>query len=198
LLIYYTQKPELYWPLYGIPIFIAALTYNILGALIAGTASILMISWWVYWGGNVKEVIYQFAIGMAIFFFSGIFLGVFAARQKSQRALLERLSMYDRLTGLYNSDYFSKRLKEELKRAERFKHPLSLIMIDIDQFREFIATFGQVKGNRLLNKLARVIRRNTRETDIIARCSEEKFAVILPNVDERAPTVAERIRKAVE
>jgi diguanylate cyclase (GGDEF)-like protein len=112
---------------------------------------------------------------------------------------LERLSVTDRLTELYNHGYFQQRLEEEIGRASRFGHTLSLIMIDIDDFKEFNDTYGHPRGDRVLHLVSDTIRANLREMDVAARYGGEEFVVVLPETDaEGAYAVAERIRAGVE
>jgi len=111
---------------------------------------------------------------------------------------LERLSVTDRLTELYNHGYFQQRLDEELGRAKRFGHPLSLIMLDIDDFKEFNDSFGHPRGDKVLQSVASVIRDNLREMDVAARYGGEEFVVVLPETDtEGALMVGERIRERI-
>jgi diguanylate cyclase (GGDEF)-like protein len=112
---------------------------------------------------------------------------------------LERLSVTDRLTELYNHGYFQQRLDEELGRASRFAHTLSLIMLDIDDFKVFNDTFGHPRGDKVLQMVGDAIRENLREMDVAARYGGEEFVVVLPETDlEGARAVAERIRCSVE
>ncbi len=112
---------------------------------------------------------------------------------------LERLSVTDRLTELYNHGYFQQRLEEELGRASRFAHTLSLIMLDIDDFKVFNDTFGHPRGDKVLQMVSDAIRENLREMDVAARYGGEEFVVVLPETDlEGARAVAERIRRSVE
>ena len=112
---------------------------------------------------------------------------------------LERLSVTDRLTELYNHGYFQQRLDEELGRASRFAHTLSLIMLDIDDFKVFNDTFGHPRGDKVLQMVSDAIRENLREMDVAARYGGEEFVVVLPETDlEGANGVAERIRRSVE
>jgi diguanylate cyclase (GGDEF)-like protein len=112
---------------------------------------------------------------------------------------LERLSVTDRLTELYNHGYFQQRLEEEIGRAERFGHVLSLIMIDIDDFKAFNDTYGHPRGDRVLRSVSDAITRTLREIDFAARYGGEEFVVVLPETDvEGARAVAERIRVEVE
>lgn len=203
LIIYFTKNGWSYWYLYFLPILIAALTYQIIGALVTGVISAGAIAWWTYLGlrslGGSHESILQLSLGAAVLLATGISLGVLSARQKRQQALLERISIQDSLTGIYNYRYFTERLEEEIKRADRYEVPLSLIMVDVDCLGDFNNTFGREKGDKLLNKVSRLIRRSVRDVDIMARYGGEEFVVLLPNVNgDFVLDIAERIRKAVE
>jgi diguanylate cyclase (GGDEF)-like protein len=112
---------------------------------------------------------------------------------------LERLSVTDRLTELYNHGYFEQRLEEEIGRAARFGHVLSLIMIDIDDFKQFNDTYGHPRGDRVLRSVSDTVRSTLREIDFAARYGGEEFVVVLPETDaEGALAVGERIRAGVE
>ncbi len=112
---------------------------------------------------------------------------------------LERLSVTDRLTELYNHGYFQQRLEEEVGRAERFSHDMALIMIDIDDFKEFNDTYGHPRGDTVLKAVSAVIRQNLRDMDVAARYGGEEFVIVLPETDLKGATaVAERIRTGVE
>jgi diguanylate cyclase (GGDEF)-like protein len=111
---------------------------------------------------------------------------------------LERLSVTDRLTELYNHGYFQQRLEEELERASRFGRTLSLIMLDIDNFKQFNDRWGHPRGDTVLRAVSAVIRQNLREIDVAARYGGEEFIVVLPETDEAgALAVAERIRRSM-
>jgi len=110
----------------------------------------------------------------------------------------ERLSITDGLTGLYNHRHFQEQLEVEVKRAQRYDLALSLIMIDLDHFKEFNDTYGHLEGDSLLRKIAQILKSSLRETDLVARYGGEEFAVILPETDkEGASIAAERVRKTV-
>jgi diguanylate cyclase (GGDEF)-like protein len=111
---------------------------------------------------------------------------------------LERLSVTDRLTELYNHGYFQQRLEEEIGRAQRFDRTLSLIMLDIDDFKDFNDTFGHPRGDKVLQKVSSIIRDNLREMDVAARYGGEEFVVVLPETEaDGAEAVAQRIREGV-
>ncbi len=110
-----------------------------------------------------------------------------------------RLAVTDGLTNLYNHTYFQQRLDEEVKRAERYSFPLAVLMVDIDNFKEYNDTLGHVAGNGLLKELADILKGAVREVDIVARYGGEEFTIILPETDGSAAlTVAQRIRRRVE
>ncbi|MBW2154946.1 MAG: diguanylate cyclase [Deltaproteobacteria bacterium] len=100
----------------------------------------------------------------------------------------------DKLTGLYNRAYFEHFLKLEIKRADRQKGQVALIMLDIDNFKQCNDTFGHLAGDEILKTLGRLIRENIREIDMAARYGGEEFSIVLPNTDKQgAITVASRI-----
>lgn len=108
---------------------------------------------------------------------------------------LERLSVTDRLTDLYNHGYLHQRLDEEMERCVRFDHQMSLIMLDIDNFKQFNDRYGHPKGDSVLKSLSAVIHDNLREIDVAARYGGEEFVIMLPETDiAGAVAVAERIR----
>jgi len=112
---------------------------------------------------------------------------------------LEALATTDGLTGLRNHRVFVERLREEFRRARRYGEPLSMIMLDVDKFKDYNDAFGHVPGNAALRQLASILHESARETDVLARYGGEEFAVILPHTKaEEAFSVAERMRDAIE
>jgi two-component system cell cycle response regulator len=107
-------------------------------------------------------------------------------------------SQLDWLTGLYNHGYFQQFLGYELKRSLEQGFPVSLIMIDVDNFKSYNDTLGHSAGDAILREMGQVIRNNIREVDFAARYGGEEFAVVLPYVHrENVIAVAERIHKAL-
>ncbi len=112
---------------------------------------------------------------------------------------LALMAVTDGLTGLFNHRQFFIRLEAEFKRAIRYSYPLSLIMIDIDFFKNFNDTFGHLRGDEVLRRIAHIISGTMRETDVVSRYGGEEFAVILPLCHEStAAEVAERLRHRIE
>ena len=105
----------------------------------------------------------------------------------------------DSLTGLHNNGFFQITLEYELKRFERYGNKFSIALIDIDSFSHFNISQGPLEGDRLLRKIAGLIKKNCREVDLSARFSGNMFAVIVTESDcEQALKVAERIRQDIE
>ncbi len=116
-----------------------------------------------------------------------------------ENARLYELAITDAMTKLYLKRYFQLRLDDELRRAERYKGKVVLIMMDIDHFKRINDTFGHTKGDEVLIAVAKAIRENFRDVDIPARYGGEEFCAILPEVTkEDAFNAAERLRKNVE
>ena len=97
--------------------------------------------------------------------------------------VMEQKALVDELTGLYNHRYFQETLEVEIKRAERQSMELSLIMLDLDYFKDYNDTFGHPEGDRLLSEFGLVLKQSVRETDIATRYGGDEFAVILPNTN---------------
>ncbi len=102
-------------------------------------------------------------------------------------------------TGLYNHNFFVRRVDEEIARARRTKKPFSVIILDIDKFKFFNDTYGHLAGDEIIINLAGKMKQEMREEDILSRFGGEEFMVLLPDADRSAAWIAaERIRKAVE
>jgi diguanylate cyclase (GGDEF)-like protein len=118
---------------------------------------------------------------------------------KNANQKLEKMALVDGLTGISNRRLFDKTIKNELKRAKREKSFISLIMIDIDNFKAYNDTYGHQAGDECLKKVASVLDENTkRAADFAARYGGEEFAVILPDTARAgALKIAEDIRKGI-
>jgi diguanylate cyclase (GGDEF)-like protein len=113
---------------------------------------------------------------------------------RTAKAELEKLSVTDGLTGLYNRRHFEERLAEEFRRSQRYSDPVSLIMLDLDHFKDVNDRFGHQFGDRVLRETATLLDDSIRDPDICARYGGEEFAIILPKTHlQGALAVAERI-----
>lgn len=109
-----------------------------------------------------------------------------------------RLSYTDDLTGIYNHRFFIEQLTLEVEREKRYLTPLSLLMVDIDYFKNYNDTNGHLAGDQVLKAVSILIQRGVRQTDIVARYGGEEFSAILINAErEKALEIAERVRKNV-
>lgn len=112
---------------------------------------------------------------------------------------LQESAVTDGLTGLANHKNFLERLTIEFDRAKRYKSELSLIMIDVDTFKEINDTYGHVVGDSVLETIASVLKNNIRKSDLAARYGGDEFALILPETSlEKAYKVGEKLRRKVE
>jgi diguanylate cyclase (GGDEF)-like protein len=107
---------------------------------------------------------------------------------------LEEETRRDALTGVYNRAYLDQFLGKEFDNSTRHKWPLSVAFADLDNFKQINDNFGHQAGDRILQATARILRGNTRETDLIARYGGEEFVIVLPATDaDTARAVCERI-----
>jgi diguanylate cyclase (GGDEF)-like protein/PAS domain S-box-containing protein len=116
------------------------------------------------------------------------------ALQDSEKRYRE-LSIIDDLTRLYNSRYFYHQLKIEIDRAERYRQPFTLLLLDLDNFKAFNDAYGHVEGDQVLTRLGQVVKRCLRQTDSAYRYGGEEFTILLPMTTSKdAAVTAERIR----
>jgi diguanylate cyclase (GGDEF)-like protein len=111
---------------------------------------------------------------------------------------LETLSVTDGLTGLFNHKHMMQTLQTELARAQRHKHPLSVLMVDVDHFKQYNDRFGHQMGDKLLADIAALFKRTTRSIDYAARYGGDEFLLLLHEVASAdALMLADRVRRAV-
>jgi two-component system, cell cycle response regulator len=117
--------------------------------------------------------------------------------EKKIRDELATLSITDNLTGLFNQRHFHNKLKEEVNRANRQNHPLSLIILDLDKFKDYNDKYGHLEGDAILAKAGKIIRSNIRESvDTAFRYGGDEFAIILVEADKKTVfNTGERIKK---
>ncbi len=147
---------------------------------------------WIYWTNKPifdenKNLVEILSIGTDI------------TERKSFEKRLEKLATTDLLTGLYNRRKFEESLIREIEEAKRYGKTFSIILLDIDFFKEINDTYGHQVGDYILQTIAKLIKKLLRRTDIVARWGGEEFVIILPNGKMKgAFQLAERIRKTVE
>ena len=107
---------------------------------------------------------------------------------------LHKLAISDGLTGLYNHRYFQDRWRREVQLARRYDEPLSLMILDVDFFKNYNDTMGHPQGDVLLKELAMLLLRSVREVDLVARYGGEEFVIVLPKSRKvNAVVLAERV-----
>ena len=123
-------------------------------------------------------------------------------RKRAEEALRESeqryrdLSIIDDLTQLYNSRHFYAQMEREIERSNRYGHPLTLLLLDIDKFKDFNDTYGHVQGDYVLSRLGHAIKRSLREIDSAYRYGGEEFTIILPmTMSQEGIVTAKRIQK---
>jgi diguanylate cyclase (GGDEF)-like protein len=112
---------------------------------------------------------------------------------------MKQLAYVDGLTGIHNRRYFEMRIVEELERAGRFQGRMSVIMIDIDNFKRVNDEFGHLLGDEVLRAVSTMLRQQLRKSDLLCRYGGEEFAIVVPETTgENATRVAEKLRRQIE
>ncbi|HEX8538090.1 MAG TPA: sensor domain-containing diguanylate cyclase [Cystobacter sp.] len=112
---------------------------------------------------------------------------------------MERMATTDGMTGLYNNRTFQAKADEMLAHSRRYGRKCSLVLTDVDHFKSVNDTYGHLTGDQVLKGVARILRQQARDTDIVARYGGEEFAILMPETDAKgAKVIAERIREAIK
>ncbi|MHB8172315.1 MAG: GGDEF domain-containing protein [Thermincolia bacterium] len=196
---------------YFVPAFVLSYFLGLKGGVLAVALIPLsaFVSRIVLWWLGREEFVFSWqedfiSLGGSMIF--SLMVGYFAEKMLVRNKMLEManaklqmLAMTDELTRLYNHRYFQMRLEEEIQRSQRQKNPLSLIMLDVDFFKQYNDTHGHPAGDYLLQLLGGIFRDKVRIMDTVARYGGEEFAIILyDTMGEQAVLVADRIRQAVQ
>lgn len=124
---------------------------------------------------------------------------IYRSMHQSAMQKLEMASRVDGLTQLFNRAHWQSRLVEEFSRACRYKHPMSLLLFDLDHFKSINDRYGHLAGDAVLVRVAELVRESLRESDVAGRYGGEEFGIILPDTDGGgAMVVAERLRISIE
>ena len=117
--------------------------------------------------------------------------------RKEYEEKLSHMAHHDALTGAYNRRYLDELLEQEAKRAERYNHPIGILMIDVNRFKEVNDRFGHQVGDKVLQAIAALLEETVRETDIVVRYGGDEFLLICPETDGETETIKERILEAL-
>ena len=162
------------------------------------------------WLGNFLVLYYSLAaaadeatvrealLGTALFLTAGLLLGRVMRRQRARSDELAASSLTDRLTGLYNYGTFADYLHNEVTKVDRYGGELTLVMLDLDHFKQFNDRHGHETGNTLLRCVGTTLAATVREADLAARYGGEEFAVLIRGDESHGYELAERLRRAVE
>lgn len=186
---------------------------TLFGVRVAGVILIASIVCWTLFGDRLASDGAYKAIQAASVLIGGGLAFVLSAFARNRMVEIERaysahlevlslrlrgMAFRDALTGLYTHRYFYDQLAHEVERSLRYGHPLSLLMIDLDRFKELNDTYGHLMGDKLLKLVADTITSCVRGSDIVGRYGGDEFVVILPDTKpEEARAVAEKLRAAV-
>ncbi len=170
------------------------------GLSIATIATIIIMSIDLYFGNN-QSVNQFFENDIALFFMfyiTAMTIGFYVRLEKMHINHLTECANIDDLTGTFNHRHFYELITNIWKNSIKKKRPLSLLMIDIDNFKRYNDTFGHKQGDRLLIMISEVMQANLRPEDILCRYGGDEFSVILPNTNkEKATNIANILREAV-
>ena len=156
----------------------------------------------VFWGRHqvLLDLIVPsiFLLGACFVWLTGV-LSLQTAMDVMRVSRLERETLTDPLTGIFNRRYLDRRLHEEAAVARRYGRPLSVMLLDIDHFKRINDGYGHQIGDHVLSALVEVVAGVLRESDIFARYGGEEFMIIAPHTPQlRATDLAERLRKCIE
>ena len=149
--------------------------------------------------GWVNERVYKLSQLVANIAANALENAILFESMKSAQEYFEEVSIRDDLTKLFNRRHFYNRLKEEFSRAVRHNDPLSLLFIDVDDFKAINDRYGHTVGDKVLKEIGRLLKDAARESDLPARCGGDEFAMLLPNTSiDGAFELATRVAKLIQ
>lgn len=180
-----------FWPMLAVPILVSAWFFYEVGAIVTlAVTGLLLIQTSFEKSGTIFVAVATFAV-------LGLMLGWGQRRQRRLHRHVLRSSLTDSLTGLYNFGSFMECLDREVRRVDRYGGAVTLVMFDIDHFKMFNDRFGHQAGNEALKAVAATLRRQKRESDIVARFGGEEFVLLFPGKEAAGVETARRMRKAI-
>jgi diguanylate cyclase (GGDEF)-like protein len=191
--------PAYLWPLFVFPLVLAAVFFFELGSLfVTGWLGLFFVNLFAFADAPTPEAVRQAVFGTALFGLAGLLLGRVQRGHHRLQATLAATSLCDRLTGLYNYGTFVDYLHNEVTKTDRYGGQLTLLMLDLDHFKEFNDVHGHEAGNELLRRVGATLRGLVREADVAARYGGEEFAVLIRGDESQGFELAERLRGAIE
>ncbi|MDT8339265.1 MAG: diguanylate cyclase [Sulfurimonas sp.] len=146
---------------------------------------------------NREEKVIQISAHIEGNIISGICIDI--TKRIEMEKNLEKLATTDKLTGIYNRHKFDEIFKTEIERASRYKTPLTLIMFDIDHFKDVNDNHGHGIGDEVLQGIVDIVKKNIRDADIFARWGGEEFVILFPQTNSKSATaLTEKLRKTIE
>ena len=168
---------------------------GVLAAILASSIFVIEVNIFKYWAFR-ELVVRGLSLRIFIYFLGGIGIGYLSHLEKSLKEKLKALAFYDELTGCINFRWIIKIIEHEIARCRRYHKELTLVMVDIDHFKEINDTYGHVRGNIILSKFAEIIKTSVRNVDMVGRYGGEEFLIILPEAtQQQSLAVMERIRE---
>jgi len=191
--------PAFVWPAFIFPLVLAAIFFFELGSL---AVTIWLGNFLVFYYSlrtpATADTVRQTLVGIALFLLAGLLLGRVQRRHHASETMLAASSLTDRLTGLYNYGTFVDYLHGEVTKIDRYGGELTLLMLDLDHFKQFNDQFGHAAGNDLLRTVGSTLRSLVRDADLPARYGGEEFAVLIRGDESDGYEIGERLRHAVQ
>lgn len=182
------------WPFLIVPMVLAGPLCGRRGlvAAIAVAAAVIALA-----TGAEGAPVDDMAFGLAAFVATALLAGAMWEIHTRKLRRVAAQSVTDRLTGLRNYAYLEDALRRECRRVERYGGAMSLVLLDLDRFKELNDRHGHETGNRLLAQVGRTISEQVRASDVAARFGGEEFAILVPGGASEAAEAAERVRQAI-
>ncbi len=168
-------------------------------AVAAVSSAVLLIIDLISYNKSGVNIYFENDLALMVMFLSIAFtVGLYARMNKQHIDYLRHYANLDGLTMIYNHRYFHQRLQEECAKSEKENKPVSILMADIDYFKNYNDAYGHQQGDEIIKKVVEVIEKTIKSKDILCRYGGEEFAVIMPNTNiEQGVICAEKIRKNI-